>query len=67
MKKSVCEECKILDDKLFEQIEKYLLEYPNSNALQIADALKIQPFKVISFIDEGRLTMVEGKFEQIKD
>lgn len=67
MKKSVCDECKALDDKLFEKIEKYLLEYPNSNALQISEALEIQPFKIISFIDEGRLTMVEGKFEQIKD
>lgn len=67
MIKSVCEECKAMDDELFARIEKYLLEYPNSNAIQIADALKIQPLEVLSFIDEGRLTMVEGTFERLED
>ncbi|WP_155998538.1 hypothetical protein [Lachnoclostridium phytofermentans] len=56
-----------MDDELFARIEQYLLEYPNSNAIQIADALKIQPLEVISFIDEGRLTMVEGTFERLED
>ena len=65
MKRSVCDECKVKDNELFERIEQYLMEYPNSNAIQIADALKIQPFEVISFIDDGRLTMVQGKFEQL--
>ena len=67
MKKSVCENCKAKDSELFERIEQYLLKYPNSNAIQIADALKIQPFEVISFIDEGRLTMVKGTFERLED
>ena len=67
MKKSVCENCKAKDSELFERIEQYLLKYPNSNAIQIADALKIPPFEVISFIDEGRLTMVKGTFERLED
>lgn len=65
IKTSSCEECKKKDDELFERIEKYLLEYPNSNAIQIADGLQIQAYEVLSFIDEGRLIVSNGKFEKI--
>ena len=66
-KLGVCPDCKTKDDDLFERIEQYLLAYPNSNALQIAEALKIQAYEVLSFINEGRLCMVKGKFEPLPD
>jgi hypothetical protein len=64
LKLQTCEECKKLDDELFEKIEDYLMKYPNSNAIQIADGLKIQAHEVLSFIDEGRLIIAKGYFEK---
>lgn len=65
LRTSTCEECREKDDVLFDQIEKYLREFPNSNAIQIADGLNIEAAKVLSFIDEGRLTIAKGRFEKI--
>ena len=62
----VCNRCKELDDILFSRIENYLKQYPNSNAIQIADGLEIPTFEVVRFIDEGRLQFSKGKFERLK-
>lgn len=63
-KLTTCEKCKKRDDELFAMIEAYLMKYPNSNAIQIAEGLKIQAIEVLSFIDEGRLTITKGYFEK---
>lgn len=63
-KLSTCENCKNRDDELFGRIEEYLMKYPNSNAIQISEGLKIQAYEVLSFIDEGRLTIAKGYFEK---
>ncbi len=59
-----CDACKNIDDELFDRIEKYLMQYPNSNALQIAEGLSLQASQVLSFIDEGRLTIVKGIWDK---
>ena len=61
-----CEECRDADEKLFTLIEEYLTVYPNSNAIEISNALKIKTELIISYIDEGRLTYSRGHFEKIQ-
>ena len=51
-----CQECRDADEKLFALIEEYLKVYPNSNAIEISNALNIKTELIISYIDEGRLT-----------
>lgn len=63
-KTNTCEACKKQDDELFEQIKDYLMMYPNSNALQIADGLNVNVYEVFQFMDEGRLTIVKGKWSK---
>lgn len=60
-----CDECMEADNKRFETIEEYLRSYPNSNAMQIAEALGINAMDVLHYVDEGRLMVSKGRFEQI--
>lgn len=64
LKLTTCDACKLKDEELFQKIEEYLLLYPNSNAMQISEGLKIQAHEVLSFIDEGRLVIAKGYFER---
>ncbi len=63
----VCDECIGADNKKFEVIEQYLVDYPNSNAIQISEALEISVHDVLRYVDEGRLMISKGRFEALKD
>lgn len=60
-----CSECRGKQGDAFEDIKAYLKEFPNSNAMQIAEALEIPVTDVIAFINEGYLIQVKGKFERL--
>ena len=60
-----CKECKEIDYSQFDDIEAYLKEFPNSNALQISETLGITAYEVLSFIKEGRLNMSKGVFSKL--
>ncbi|NLK28536.1 MAG: hypothetical protein GX306_09380 [Clostridiales bacterium] len=60
-----CKNCRQIDDDHFDDIEAYLKEYPNSNALQISEALGITAYEVLNYLKEGRLHISKGKFEQL--
>ncbi|HHV10313.1 MAG TPA: hypothetical protein GXX75_08570 [Clostridiales bacterium] len=62
-----CEDCKQIDADQFDDIEAYLKEYPNSNALQISEALGITAFEVLNYLKEGRLNISRGSFERLPD
>lgn len=62
-----CEDCKEIDSDHFDDIEAYLKEYPNSNALQISEALGITAFEVLNYLKEGRLNISRGHFEKLQD
>lgn len=62
-----CEDCKQIDNDHFDDIEAYLKEYPNSNALQISEALGITAYEVLNYLKEGRLNIARGHFEQLPD
>jgi hypothetical protein len=62
-----CEECRQMDSSHFDDIETYLKEYPNSNALQISEALGITAYEVLNYLKEGRLNISKGHFEQLPD
>ena len=64
MKAYTCEMCKGKDDQLFDQIKEYLVTYPNSNALQIAEGLDVEVYEVLQFMNEGRLTIVKGRWSK---
>lgn len=61
-----CPECRDADEKLFSLIEEYLKVYPNSNAIEISNALNIKTELIVSYIDEGRLTYSRGHFEKLE-
>lgn len=65
LKKTTCEACKPLDEALFSKIEDYLLRFPNSNAMQIADGLEISALDILQYIDEGRLQLSKGEFKKL--
>jgi hypothetical protein len=62
-----CEDCKQIDSDHFDDIEAYLKEYPNSNALQISEALGITAFEVLNYLKEGRLNISRGHFERLSE
>lgn len=62
-----CKECRALDENQFEDIETYLRLYPNSNALQIAEELGIHVYKILKYLEEGRLQKSQGTFSQLSD
>lgn len=62
-----CDECNKKDEDYFDKIEAYLKEYPNSNALQISEALGITAYQVLNYMKEGRLNVARGYFERIGD
>lgn len=66
-KRYSCSGCKEKDENHFDEIEAYLKKYPNSNALQISEALGITAYEVLSYLKEGRLNIARGYFEQIRD
>ena len=67
VRRQVCEECAKKEEELFRRIKEYLRQYPNSNAMQIAEGLEINVMSVLYFIDEGRLSMVTGSFSKLKE
>ena len=67
VKRKVCEECAKKEEELFVRIKDYLRQYPNSNAMQIAEGLGINVMSVLYFIDEGRLSMVDVKLFRLEE
>ncbi len=62
-----CNECQKLDDAYFSRVTKYLETYPNSNAMQISEALDLPIELIVSYITEGRLITSRGIFEKLDD
>ncbi len=60
-----CPECAKGQRDYFEEVVKYLDAFPNSNAMQISEAMDIPINVLIDFIDQGRLYMVKGSFEKM--
>ena len=60
-----CEACKDIDEMRYAQIKAYLSHYPNSNALQISEALDIKPYTILKYVDEGMLVVGKGEFEKL--
>ncbi len=61
-----CENCKEIDFNQFDDIENYLKEYPNSNALQISENLGITAYEVLAYLKEGRLNISKGTFSKLE-
>lgn len=64
---SCCNECRPLEKDSFEDIKHYLDEFPNSNAMQISNALEIPITTILHYIDEGYLWPVKGSFEKLSE
>mgnify|MGYP001403139839 CR=1 FL=1 len=67
IKAYTCKDCKSIDNDHFDEIEAYLKEYPNSNALQISEALGITAYEVLNYLKEGRLNISRGYFEKLPE
>ncbi len=67
VKSFVCKECLEEDEKHFGSIEEYLKKFPNSNALQISEALNITAYEVLNYMKEGRLNISRGTFSRLPD
>ena len=60
-----CDACKDIDNMIFTQIRVYLRKFPNSNAVQISEALGLNVSLILKYIDEGRLFANGGTFSKI--
>ncbi|MCR5685254.1 MAG: hypothetical protein K6G81_07495 [Lachnospiraceae bacterium] len=60
-----CKECADIDKMRYEQIKAYLRHFPNSNAYQLADALDIDVYTVLKYVEEGSLVVSKGEFEKL--
>lgn len=67
MHTATCESCIEVDNMIYEQIKAYLKHFPNSNAMQISDALGINTVLVVKYIDEGRLSTRKGRFTRLPE
>lgn len=66
IKQYTCIACEATDTLFFDAIQDYLRKFPNSNAIQIAEALGISAYEVLQYMSEGRLSVSRGRFEQLK-
>jgi len=62
---SACSDCEALDKEIFEKIKNYLIEYPNSNAIRVAEGLGIKASLVLKYIEDGDLVIKKGTFESL--
>jgi hypothetical protein len=62
---NLCSDCQKTAEFTLDRIIAYLKQYPNSNAIQIAQALNIPAYDVLTFLDNGRLLESRGTFEQL--
>ncbi len=63
--RSACDNCKELDKEIFEKIKAYLLQYPNSNAIQVAEGLGIKASLILKYVEDGDLVISKGSFESL--
>jgi len=66
-KRTVCDGCMHIDNEMMDRIKAYLDLYPNSNAMQVSEGLKMDVREILRFIDEGRLHMVKGEFSKLEE
>lgn len=62
-----CKKCRLKDENQFDDIEKYLVLYPNSNALQISEELGIHVYTIVKYMEEGRLLVNPGTFSPLEE
>lgn len=64
---NICKDCEEVSGETYDRIVTYLRQFPNSNALQISDALNIPAYDVLTYLENGQLLESRGTFEQIPD
>ncbi|MDF2820510.1 MAG: regulatory protein MerR [Clostridiales bacterium] len=63
IKSTSCRECAYKDIARFQIVEKFLLDHPRSNAIQLSAALDIKIQEILQYIDEGRLVIINEKVQ----
>lgn len=61
MKTNVCVDCRKEGVSPLKRIIAYLEKCPNSNAMQVSEALEIPIYEVLDLIEDGSLHVVENK------
>ena len=57
----ICDDCKKEEEKLFEEVKKYLRDFPNSTLSQISEATGMPLKKLVAYLREGRLEVASGE------
>jgi len=63
VKDPICDECKKKDDKLFDTVKEFLNENPSSTIMQISEATGASHRRIMQWLRDGRLELVEGEGE----
>jgi len=59
IKDPICEDCIKKDEKLFDNVKKYLEEHPTSTVQVLSNETGASTKKILAWLREGRLEMVE--------
>ncbi len=65
IKRAVCPDCISKDNEQFDVIRDFLIENPNSNAVQVSQHTNISTSEILRYVDEGRLTVVYSDYSYL--
>lgn len=64
---NICDDCAKKAEFMYQEITAYLRRFPNSNAMQISEALHIPAYDVLTFLENGSLERSRGTLSPLPD
>lgn len=64
---NICDDCAKKAEFMYQEIAAYLRRFPNSNAMQISNALHIPAYDVLTFLENGSLERSRGTLSPLPD
>lgn len=65
MRTNICADCRKDERSSISRIRQYLDKCPNSNAMQVSEALGIPIYEITDLIDDGSLHVVQNKLRGV--
>lgn len=62
----VCPQCEKLEEEQFQELRKYIEEYPMATITEVADETGVPTKRILRYIREGRLIVPEGMTGELR-